>query len=269
MSTEMRKEIKAIRVLPFSGQHVDWDEWSENYQGIAAERGYLKIMLGMEKVPNDAIDIDQKVDSKYVIPDDERKEMHLARKMNQKGYRDLQLSTSKLAFQLVSLAKTVDLPSGSLARSWAALKDEYDESEEEDKIKLLEDFQNNKLLNAKVNITEWLAFLSTQVVKLNKLSHQIDDDYLMTHILASLPQEYSTVVDHAKIDWRNKALTVIDLKKRLKEKYIQLRKENGWAEDEMALAASQDSAKNQNTGSNQRKTRRFKGRCCHCGKYGH
>ena len=54
--------------------------------------------------------------------------MHLARKMNQKGYRDLQLSTSKLAFQLVSLAKTVDLPSGSLARAWAALKDEYDPS---------------------------------------------------------------------------------------------------------------------------------------------
>ena len=36
----------------------------------------------------------------------------------------------------------------------------------------------------------------------------------------------------------------------------------------MALAASQDSAKNQNS-SNQRKTTRFKERCCHCGKYGH
>ena len=89
-------------------------------------------MLGIEKVPNDAIDIDQKVDSKYLI---------------------------------------VDLPSGSLARAWAALKDEYDPSEGEGKIKLLGDFQNNKLLNTKVNITEWLASLSTQVVKLNKLSH--------------------------------------------------------------------------------------------------
>ena len=91
----------------------------------------------------------------------------------------------------------------------------------------------------------------------------------MTHILASLPQEYSTVVDHAKIDWRNKTLTLLELKKRLKEKYMQLRKENGWAEDEMALAASQNSTKNQNEGSNQRKTMRFKGRCHHCGKDGH
>ena len=86
--------------MPFSVQQGDWDEWYEKYQEIAAERVYLKIMLGMEKVPDDAIDIDQKVDSKYLTPDDERKQKHLARKMNQKGYRDLQLSTAKLAFQL-------------------------------------------------------------------------------------------------------------------------------------------------------------------------
>ena len=122
MSTEMTEEIKDIRVLPFSSQQDDWDELSGMYQGIAAERGYLNIMLGMERVPNHAIDIDQKVDSKYLIPDDEKKQMHLARKMNQKGQRDLQLSMSKLPFQLVSLAKTVDLPSQSLARARAALK---------------------------------------------------------------------------------------------------------------------------------------------------
>ena len=104
----MTEEIKAIRVLPFSGQQVDWDEWSKKYQGIAAGRGYLKIMLGMEKVPNDGIDIDQKVDSKYLIPVDERKQMHLARKMNQKGSSNLQLSTSNLAFQLVSWVKSED-----------------------------------------------------------------------------------------------------------------------------------------------------------------
>ena len=76
------------------------------------------------------------------------------RKLNQKGYRDLQLATTKWSFQLVSLAKTENLPNGSLAKAWAAFKDEYDPPEDEDKIKLLEDFQNNKLLNAKVNITE-------------------------------------------------------------------------------------------------------------------
>ena len=42
MSTEMTEEIKAIRILHFSGQQDDWDEWSKKYQGITAERGYLR-----------------------------------------------------------------------------------------------------------------------------------------------------------------------------------------------------------------------------------
>ena len=139
----------------------------------------------------------------------------------------MQLATTKLAFQLVSLAKTVHLPNGSLAKAWAALKDVYNPSECKDKIKLLEDFQNNKLMRSKVNITEWLASLATQVMKLNKLSHTISDDYLMLHILASLPPEYSSVVDHAKIDLRKRKSNLNKSKKELKEKYLHLRKEKG------------------------------------------
>ena len=56
-----------IRVLPFSGQQVDWDEWSEKYQGIGTERWYLKVMLGTERVPGDALNIDQKVDNNFVF----------------------------------------------------------------------------------------------------------------------------------------------------------------------------------------------------------
>ena len=37
-----------------------------------------------------------------------------------------------------------------------------------------------------------------------------------------------------------------ELKKRLKEKYIQLQKENGWGEDKMALSVSQSNVKNLN-----------------------
>ena len=164
-------------------------------------------MLGQDHVSSGSLDIDQKVAEKYVISDeDERKQKHLMRKLKKKGYKDLQLATTKLAFQVVSLAETVNLPNGSLAKAWTALKDEYDPSEGEDKIKLLEDFQNNRLLNAEVNITERFASLSNQVMKLNKLSHSISDDYLMTRIFASLPPVYSSVVDHAKIDFRKHTL---------------------------------------------------------------
>ena len=73
-------------------------------------------MLGTERVPDDALNADQKVDNMFVFPDDERQQKHHARKMNQKGYRNLQLSSFNLAFQLVSLTKTAYHPNGSLGR---------------------------------------------------------------------------------------------------------------------------------------------------------
>ena len=56
------------------------------------------------------------------------------------------------------------------------------------------------------------------------------------------------------------------LKKRLKEKYMQLQKEKGWGEDEMALSVSQSNVKNQSKGSSGQRTTAFKGRCSPCGK---
>ena len=63
MSTEISEEIKAIRVLLFQVSRLIG--MSGLRRGIAAERGYLKIMLGREHVPTDVLDIDQKVDNKY------------------------------------------------------------------------------------------------------------------------------------------------------------------------------------------------------------
>ena len=54
MVTETKDEVKVIRVLPFSGLQSDCDEWSEKYQGIAAERGYLQVMSGHDNVPSDS-----------------------------------------------------------------------------------------------------------------------------------------------------------------------------------------------------------------------
>ena len=50
---------------------------------------------------------------------------------------------------------------------------------------------------------------------------------------------------------------------------MQLQKEKGWGEDEMALSASQNCARFQKKGTNSRQTLRFKGKCCHCGKWEH
>ena len=59
-----------------------------------------------------------------------------------------------------------------------------------------------------------------------------------------------------------------EIKKRLKERYLQLKREHGWSEDEMALnmKTSDNQNKNIKKGS---KGKYFKGRCNHCGKFGH
>ena len=50
---------------------------------------------------------------------------------------------------------------------------------------------------------------------------------------------------------------------------MQLGKEKGWGEDEMALSVRQNSKRFQKKGANPRQTLRLKGRCCHCGKWGY
>ena len=63
-------------------------------------------------------------------------------------------------------------------------------------------------------------------------------------------------------------MTMDEVKKRLKEHYLQLKREHGGSEDEMALnmMSSNNHSRNIKKGN---KGKLFKGRCAHCGKYGH
>ena len=75
MTESTSDEIKAIRVLPFSGLQRDWDEWSEKFQGIASEQGYLEVMLGTQQVPDQDVNIDERnEEGNYVRPEAERLE---------------------------------------------------------------------------------------------------------------------------------------------------------------------------------------------------
>ena len=112
--------------------------------------------------------------------------------------------------------------------------------------------------------------MAIQVNKLKKLNHVLDEEYHITQILASLPREYSSVVEQVKIDRRTGStlITMDEIKKRLKEPYLQLKREHGWSEDEMALnmKSSNNQSKNIKKGS---KGKYFKRRCNHCGNHGH
>ena len=109
-------------------------------------------------------------------------------------------------------------------------------------------FQQNELEDVRTNITVWLTSMAIQVNKLKKLNHVLDDKYHITHILASLPREYSSVVEQVKIDRRTSSalITMDEVKKRLKEHYLQLKREHGWSEDEMALNVKSGINQNKN-----------------------
>ena len=163
-----------------------------------------------------------------------------------------------------------ELPDGCTRDAWERLTSEYDLTECEDKITLLSMFQQNQVEDVRTNITVWLTSLAIQGNKLKKLNHVLDEEYQITHILASLPREYSSVVEQVKIDRRTGStlITMDEVKKRLKERYLQLKREHGWSEDEMVLNMKSSSHQSRNIKKGN-KGRFFKGMCNHCGKYGH
>ena len=140
-----------------------------------------------------------KNDGGYELTEAERKEKKRLRQAYGNAYINLQLTYEELPYDLVSLAKTEELPDGCTRDAWERLTSEYDLTEGEDKITLI---------------------------------------------------------------------TMDEIKKRLKERYLQLKRDHGWSEDEMSfnMKSSDNQNKNIKKGS---KGKYFKGRCNHCGKFGH
>ena len=188
------------------------------------------MLLDTEKAPRADEDIDRKKeDHSFELTEAERKDKKRLRQANGKAYLNLQLSFEELPYDLVSLAKTEELTDGCTRDTWERLASEYDLTEGEDKMTLLSMFQQNQLEDVRTNITVWLTSLAIQVNKLKKLNHVLDEEYQITHILASVPREYSSVVEQVKIDRRTGSTqtTMDGIKKRLKEHYMQLKRGTG------------------------------------------
>ena len=75
MSTVNQDELKAIKVLKFTGKEIEWDNWSEKLVALARVRGFAGILLGTEKAPRADKEIDRKKeDDSNVLTDAEREE---------------------------------------------------------------------------------------------------------------------------------------------------------------------------------------------------
>ena len=86
--------------------------------------------MGTEQVPNADKAIDRKKsDGSYELTEAERKEKKRLRQANGNAYINLQLSCEELPYDLVSLAKTEELPDGCARDAWERLTSEYDLTE--------------------------------------------------------------------------------------------------------------------------------------------
>ena len=82
-------------------------------------------MLGTEQAPNADEYIDRKKkDGGYKLTETERKEKKRLRQADGNGYIDLQLSCEELPYDLVSLAKTDELPDRCTRDAWERLASE-------------------------------------------------------------------------------------------------------------------------------------------------
>ena len=75
MSTVNQDELKAIKVLKFTGRESEGDYWSEKFVALARARWFAGILLGIEKTPRPDKEIDRKKeDHSYELTEAERKE---------------------------------------------------------------------------------------------------------------------------------------------------------------------------------------------------
>ena len=74
MLTVNQDELKAIKVLKFTGKESERDHWSEKFVALARARGFAGILLGTEQAPRGDEDIDKKKsDGSYELTEAEKK----------------------------------------------------------------------------------------------------------------------------------------------------------------------------------------------------
>ena len=60
MPTVNQDELKAIKVLKFTGKESEWDHWSKKFVAVARARGFAGILLGTEEAQRANEEIDRK-----------------------------------------------------------------------------------------------------------------------------------------------------------------------------------------------------------------
>ena len=165
-------------------------------------------------------------------------------------------------------------------------------------------FTSSRLKKNHQDSDPWISELELMRIRLKKMGSNIDDEYLMMHIMNNLPSAYDGLMENLedKLDSALDPLTISALRDKISEKFERIKRRHGVRnydsdsedEDEKALSAKTFKSRCRKCGKFDHKAvqckseankeprnpsqgrdgggincLKFQGKCNHCGKYGH
>ena len=261
--SEEKDGLKSIKVYKFNNTKESWHEFALKFRVIADDRGYDDIIEGIVTPPDEKEDLEILEKGNAAVKKS-KKEKHLARAANKKGFRDLVMSTEGTSLNIVENSTSGKLTRGDLKKAWGRLERHWNPKTREDKVQFYSKFLHYKLENVKQRPMDWLAFMEKKRNELGNTGHIMDDETFITHLLNTLPQaEYKGAILVIKERLRSRSCDLAEVEQLLEDKYLSMKYVKGWEEeeDDYALFAS--------PGKKRGQKKQFKGRCGYCGEIGH
>ena len=166
-------DFNSIKVIKLNNKKEEWTEFALQCKAIADERGYDEIFEGNVDVPRDADMSGGEVNAQLKVA-------------NKRGYRDLILATKDTSLTMVANAKTDALPKGDLHLAWEKLEKRWDPKSREDKIDSITKFIQLKMEYMQMKPKDWMAHMERKRNELENAGHEMDDESILTHVMASL-----------------------------------------------------------------------------------
>ena len=185
------------------------------------------------------------------------------KKQNSMAYNDLMLAmTEDVSFGLVNEAVSSTYPEGDARSAWGRLMQRYESQTNASRVKLMGQFTSSRLRKNNQDPDPWISELELMRIRLKKMGSDIDDEYLMMHIMNNLPSAYDGLMENLedKLDSALDPLTISVLRDKISEKYERIKRRHGVRDYESDSEDEEERALFAKT---------FKGRCRKCGKFGH
>ena len=223
-------DMKAIRIIPFSGKAEDWNRWSKTFLATATAKGHREVLR-----PTDPTTLADAA-------------------LNVQVYNDLILSCQDdITFGIVDESISTDFRDGDARLAWKNLQEKFEPSTGAAKVQLKQEFHQLKLSSVDEDPDAWITQLELKRRRLKTLGAAIDEDDLILHILNHLPKEYETVVELCEEDLSRGNINLNTVKERIRARFTRLQKLMDDPDEAVALMMKSQ----------------FKGACTVCGKIGH